>query len=282
MTQTTSPTRITRRACGFVAAAGLAAGIASTAAAAPIAYEGFDYTAGGDLSGLSGGTGFDEAWNDPGAGDNNYVVTTPGLTYGNLLVSGNAVTYSGPSNGGNYQTTRSLSGSFNTFAEGSQNWLAFLIDPASSVADAGVSFGPNSLKVEINNSNLDISSFGGNLASVDISGDLLDGGNLVIAKVSKTYAGAAPLTTEVWFNPTDFSSEVALGTPTLTAVQNGTNFAYDFINIQSNFFLGQVIDEIRVANDSFEGLGLAVIPEPASLALLGLGGFAMLGRRRKA
>jgi hypothetical protein len=76
----------------------LLAGLAGTASAALIAYEGFDYTAAQTVGGLSGGTGWTTVWKgDPALSTDTISggtldITTPGSTNTGLQVAGNAAT----------------------------------------------------------------------------------------------------------------------------------------------------------------------------------------------
>lgn len=80
--------------------------------------------------------------------------------------------------------------------------------------------------------------------------------------------------------------------PTLAALQANTSdgqltdrdFAFDRIglaNFNNNPTFG-FVDEIRIGTTLADVADVAVIPEPASLGLLGFGGLVMLGRRRRA
>ncbi|MEM1210939.1 MAG: PEP-CTERM sorting domain-containing protein [Planctomycetota bacterium] len=298
MTHTNSPARFTRRTCGYLAAAGLVSGIAGSAAAASIAFEGFDYAVGSAVVGANGGTGWGGAWASGVEGarvDSTWEIAAGSLNGDDtamLATVGNSATLTGDT-GENLSIVRPLSGAFNTFAGGSQTWVSFTIEGGSGVAGAGIVLSNNEvdqqrIQFNPNNTTLELSGVVSGSAAVPT----VDGQDrLIIARVTKNYDVGGdlsndPLTIDVWYNPGDITSEFTLGAPVLTATNTSGNFAFDTVELTSNFFVGLTIDEIRLANESFGDLGLStvpdvVIPEPASIALLGLGGLAILGRHRK-
>ncbi len=70
-------------------AAAIGLGLAGNASAVLIAYDGFDYTANANLVGLNGGTDWSDTWT--ASNSVRYKITSTGLSYMNLQVSGNAV-----------------------------------------------------------------------------------------------------------------------------------------------------------------------------------------------
>ena len=83
---------------------------------------------------------------------------------------------------------------------------------------------------------------------------------------------------DFWFDPQDTSSVAALGSPDYTATDSkfgrGDN-AFDEITV--NFSFQSRVDEFRMGTT----LDSVIIAEPASLALLGLGGLLLVRRRRE-
>ena len=85
---------------------------------------------------------------------------------------------------------------------------------------------------------------------------------------------------DIWVNPADTSSVAGLGTPTLgtgTDSKFGRETgAYDSVIVDLSY--QSRADEIRMG----ETLNDVIVPEPATMSLLALGGLAMIRRRRKA
>lgn len=66
-------------------------GVAAPVPGQLLMYDGFDYPADSRLENQNGGSGWARGWNEYGQGYTPSRITTDGLTYGNLLVSGRAV-----------------------------------------------------------------------------------------------------------------------------------------------------------------------------------------------
>lgn len=78
----------------------------SATAAGPIAYDGFDYTSGLNLTNApAGGTGFSAGWEAGRADQGRWTVLSSGLSFGNLQVSGNAVGFDTWTTDNNFQNT---------------------------------------------------------------------------------------------------------------------------------------------------------------------------------
>jgi hypothetical protein len=109
---------------------------ASSARATLLAYDGFDYPAGQDLAGQSGGFGWDGIWGNNGGAST--VVSSPGLSYPGLGSIGNAA-YTAPNQGanaGDSVTTYPRVASSDIYGvPGSTVYYSFLLQP-----DAGFGF----------------------------------------------------------------------------------------------------------------------------------------------
>src|SRR5436309_1008501 len=108
-----------------------------TSSAALIVYEGFDYAAGSSLRTQNGGTGFASAWAN--TGNATETATSPGLTYGDLAVSGIKATLNGQqttsTNGNSAFLTRDLSQTFG--ADGTTEWLSFISQRTGNKSSGG-------------------------------------------------------------------------------------------------------------------------------------------------
>ncbi len=242
-----------------------------------------------------GGTGWAGPWQDDGGSGEYRVENLDFAADGYISEVGGSW---GPRGGGNH-----IVRDFATpFAAGSTTWGSFLIQSASNG-----NFGSfNRLRVEINQEPDDRVGFGGvsnqddgvDPPEPDVEGNLdarvngqttvldsagIDAINLFVLKMETDYDGVNDRLT-VWTNPAGpLSDEASLGTGDVFdpgADIWGSEFAS--IGVEGRWADGRsFIDAIRFS-DQPDGLFqvLTGVPEPGSFALLGLGGLALLRRRR--
>lgn len=275
----------------------------ATQASAALVYEGFDFT--GDVVGPGSGNGWGGDWN----GSNNNAAGKPeagtGLTLGSLPVTGGS--YSRPARFGVAQSNRLISaGSQATLTgDGSTMWFSVLMNATSGGTNSGyalnshgaIIFGDTAFGLG-DPATAPITNAGNALG---VSFDGIDGDFNNVAVRGLTYLGGS----QAWD-----TNAITVGANTVMIVgkidwaANGTDDVLNLYNItdptaplptafttmtadwdQSTFnmvAIGQgqteVFDEIRF-DTTLAGVG--VVPEPSSAALLGLGGVALLLRRRK-
>ncbi len=277
----------------LIAAAVLATGISTSAFAAPIVSESFDYplSANGDtMSGLNGGTGFSAGWVAPGtAGTTASFLSAgynmPGLqseTGGALLVGSNTSAI-----------YRAIDPSVLPVSDVTTRWFSVILDPTDSTV--------TNLTQRIQFETTSNSTNNGYGMNVDFNTSAGNGQTVVYLRIGSGAGSGTPAVTvpgreplliigkydgstlpnaslSLWVNPTDLTSEAQLAataTGAISAQALVPAVLGDFVAIRGGAIAS--VDEMRI------GLSLAdvaAIPEPASLGLLGLGGLA-LGRRRR-
>ena len=110
--------------------------------------------------------------------------------------------------------------------------------------------------------------------------------NAVILKVEANILGGSNDQVSWWLNPTNFSNEMTLSdtaaaSGAFTSLGAAADGVVDRLNYTAQNWDGNVFfDGTRLSSD-LAGLG-GVVPEPATAAVLALGGLALLGRRRTA
>lgn len=278
---------------------------AGASTAAPLVEESFDYEVGG-INGLSGGTGFSGNWDQSNSAVN---VAAPGLTWGTLDVSGNRA------NGGAFSaanrpigTTLSTAGLLN---DGATLWFSVIFGlDGQNVANADInfaltnagefsgSFGDRENLVGATSQGIGVSHSRGNIEGVywtdldagadsvaerteadttlSIGGGTVEDPNpqyaLLVGKIDwGTGTGDESLTL---YAP-DLNLNLGTAILTWTDIPNLNQTTFD--NLALQFKDTPQLDEIRFGATSADVLP---VPEPGSLALLGLGGLLIARRRR--
>ena len=174
-------------------------------------------------------------------------------------------------------------------AAGSEWWFAGLLQVANNDGTTSVTFSNGQSVNHIGfgsdaNGNIVLiaSNNGGSAAAHDTGLDVTLGETILFIVRGTKGTGTSPTNSfvDIWVNPSDTSSVAALGTPTWgtgTDSKFGRETgAYTSVSVGLSF--QSRADEIRMG----ETLSDVVIPEPATMSLLALGGLAILRRRRAA
>ncbi len=285
----------TRQLCNGLAMV-LATAVSGSASAALLpAHEQFlaaDYTADVSVIGQDGGTGFTGNWSQTGglSADVDFQVRSTGLTYTDLQTAGGALEHFRTS-GGPGTKVASHSFSFTPLSISGSNvmYLGFLFDVTS-----GAEFTLTYNTVSNRNTRFVVGAGGavsviggGSDGSTMNLGTAASGTNMILLratdKTSGTPNNAFYDDVEVWLNPNllNLGTAGATGSAIISKF-NGNNIDTqpNALTLTSSLSTGQSfrIDEFFVTDD----LSTVAIPEPASLALMGLGGLLMLTRSRRA
>ncbi len=270
----------------WIMLAAVTLGATCVASAAPIAYEGFNYTTPGTVSGQSGGDGWAAAW----TGTDQHDIGSPGLTYtdGNanvLPVEGN--TAAGVPNDTSFRSldTSLWPAAVKTGSElGAPDaviWVSFIAQAAEANASqwSGLS---------LHNAGGGEGMFLGNpFTPTNWGADLKDGGTIEttvpvdqqrFVLVRMAWAGDGnSVDVDMWLNP-PLDGEAGLASVAAGKKASGTrlsNFLFSQVRMAGN--VAHDWDEIRFGTSYDQ-----VVPDPATLLLLGAGALATaVSRRRK-
>jgi hypothetical protein len=254
-----------------LAATAAAAVLAPLTAASPIAYDGFAYPA-GSLGTASGGSGWTTSW---AGGSTN--VTSPGLVGSGV---GSASTNKLSTNNDNNGAFRSVPAQG---ADGTTVWLGYLTSGTGTpVAGgyAGVSLfaaGAENLFTgkRSNQTVLGVERSGQQTGGAgDSTGSADTATHLLVYKIefgAGTTAGNEKVT--MYLDPTPGAAPDVAPSVTLPDI---TDFTFDRVRIQSGNGSNFNADEISLGTTYAD-----VVPEPATMGLLGLGAIATLATRRR-
>lgn len=181
---------------------------------------------------------------------------------------------------------------FPTDTAGEDYWFAGLIQLANHSGTSRIQFtngqGVNTIGFGIDQDGdviLNASDNGGAASGIDTGIDAAADGSTYLFLVRGTVGtGTSPTnsTVEFWFNPADTSSVAALGTgANYFTTGADSKFGRDsgaYSSASVNISFQSRADELRIGESLADVIG---VPEPGSLALLGLGTLLMLGRGRK-
>jgi len=241
------------------------------------AYDGFNYTAGANVTGQNGGAG---NWSGTWVGPTSTTVATPGLVYTGLTTTGNSAFDSNTAGQGNVRSWTGLNSS-----SGSELWFSALVNSPGTGSDLRlfaltttgmVPGGGNGIGFSL--SNLTVRAQLDGAVSANITTLTANTTYLLVARLSFFDTPASDQLT-VWVNPT-------IGTTVPTGGTTMTGSFDSYVSAPVAGFRGGSawsgkIDEVRLGTTYAD---VVTVPEPGAIALLlggGLGAFFQNRRRRR-
>lgn len=256
-----------------VIAVALTAGIVNGAL---IAYEGFEGTAGVDVDTTGSGTGWAGAWTKSTTTDAAFVYEDPGLVHKTLDVTGLSATFLG-NGGGTARYNRALTSAIMLDTAGDEVWMSYILDMKETFAGRG--FG-----IELTNGGTSVVAMGkgvnksSGLGTSFTSADWTNVGNptgVKLLMLKLAYDGTD--TTATMY--IDGSATAPLGSASaFGSITLSGSLTIDGVNLYGyhNLTLDNTLDEIRIGDTKAD----VIVPEPATLALFGIGCISIIRRRR--
>ncbi len=242
---------------------------ATAAEADTILQEPFDYTS-ANITGQNGGDGFSAAWVNPET-TSDWRVAGAGLSYSGIVSAGKAAD---SLLNNRYEASRTFDTTGLT-GDGNMVWFSFLYNIAAGAKDdaGSVSFfgGKDGWGVSFDSADSQEvrAMIGGTVASSGVDSGTVAVTHVVVGKI--TFSDAGNDTVAIWLD--DITASGAAHSSVSGDLADPTGEVY-----LNAFIKGWdvEVDELRLGTT----LG-SVMPEPATLALLGLGGLALVLRRRR-
>jgi len=263
-------------------AIGFALSASQSASAAVTVYEGFDYAGASDVAGETGGTGWSGAWSITG-GSPTVVAAYDGVSLSNTAFTGAGFSPVGGSLKNDHDANgaqRSFANAIDLEADGAV-YFSYLISMSEPTVRDDVTFiGSDSPPFEVRLSN-EVAATGGSGTFQSVNLGLTAGTTyFVVGKITTSAAGNDFMSAKVYASGDTVSATEEFDVTSAGSAVGGTLTGIQFYQGDSANNDGDptTYDEFRLGT-TWQSVA---VPEPASLALMGLGGLLMLSRRRAA